>query len=133
MTERENDKAKPDRKYDLRERTARFGESIISFAKRIPRNVVTAPLIRQLVRASTSVGANYCEADDAVSRKDFRNKIGLCRKESSETKYWLRMIVTAEPGLRDEAKRLWRGANELHRIFAKSFQAAGVQEPPTGH
>jgi four helix bundle protein len=67
-------------KFDLEERTAQFGEAIISFAKNVPHSVVTIPLIGQLVRAGTSVGANYCEADDAVSKKEFRNKIGTCKR-----------------------------------------------------
>ena len=67
------------------ERTARFGETIIRFAKKIPRNPVNNRLIDQLVGAGTSVGANYCEADDAVSGKEFKQKIGTCRKESKET------------------------------------------------
>ena len=73
--------------FDLEERTAVFGEAVIRFAKNIPKNPVTTPLISQLVRAGTSVGANYCEADDAVSKKDFKNKIGTCRKEARETSF----------------------------------------------
>jgi hypothetical protein len=68
--------------YDLEERTARFGQAVIALAKTIPKNSVTLPLIGQLVRSGTSVGANDCEADDAESRKDFRHKIGICRKEA---------------------------------------------------
>jgi four helix bundle protein len=71
----------------LEERTAAFAERVIDFASKVERNLVTAPLISQLVRSSTSIGANYCEADDAESKRDFRHKIGLCRKESRETKY----------------------------------------------
>ena len=81
---------------DLGERTARFGEAIIRFAKKIPRNPVNNRLIDQLVGAGTSVGANYCEADDAVSGKDFKQKIGTCRKESKESMFFLRMVATAE-------------------------------------
>ena len=69
-----------DPKYDLEERTALFGESVIDFAKQIPVNEITRSLIGQVVRSSTSVGANYCEADDASSKKEFRQKIGYCRK-----------------------------------------------------
>ena len=105
-------------KFDLEERTARFGESVIAFAKKIPRNPVTLPLISQLVRSGTSVGANYCEADDAVSKKEFRNKIGTCKKEARETKYWLRMIGGAEPDMKEVARVLWQEAKELHLIFA---------------
>ena len=104
--------------FDLEERTAVFGEAVIRFAKTIPKNPVTTPLISQLVRAGTSVGANYCEADDAVSKKDFKNKIGFCRKEARETKLWLRLIAAAEPDLKTEARKLWHEAKELHLIFA---------------
>src|SRR5271170_7694648 len=90
-------KAPTGEQFTLEERTACFGEAVIAFAKRVPSNAVTLPLIGQLVRSGTSVGANYCEADDAESKKDFRHKIGLCRKESKESKYWLRMIAAAEP------------------------------------
>lgn len=103
--------------YDLEERTARFGEAVIGFAKRIPVNLMTQVLIPQLVRAGTSVGANYVEADDADSKKDFRYKIGLARRESRETKHWLRMVVAADARLRDEARALWQEAKELNLIF----------------
>lgn len=95
------------KKYDLEERTAKFGEEIIKFARKIPKNSVTLPLISQLVKAGTSVGANYCEADDAESRKDFQHKIGICKKEARETKYWLRMIAIATPEIKEEVKDLW--------------------------
>jgi four helix bundle protein len=104
--------------FDLEERTAKFGETVVHFAKKIARNPVATPLISQLVRAGTSVAANYCEADDAVSKKDFKNKIGTCCKEARETKHWLRMIATAEPELKTEARKLWQEAKELHLIFA---------------
>jgi four helix bundle protein len=104
--------------FDLEERTARFGEAVIHFARAVAKNPVSTPLISQLVRAGTSVGANYCEADDAVSKKDFKNKIGTCRKEARETKLWLRLIAAAEPELKTEARKLWQEAKELHLIFA---------------
>ena len=104
--------------FDLEERTAQFGDAVIHFAKAIPKNPVTLPLIDQIVRSGTSVAANYCEADDAVSKKDLKNKIGTCRKESRETKLWLRMLAAAEPELTAEGRRLWQEAKELHLIFA---------------
>ncbi len=107
-----------ERKFDLEERTARFGEGVIAFSKSIPVNQVTRSLIDQLVRSGTSVGANYCEADDASSKKEFRQKIGYCRKEARETKHWLRMIAKAEPTMNEAAKPLWQEAKELHLIFA---------------
>ena len=115
-----DDKGEQPRKpgFDLEERTAVFGEAVIRFAKTIPKNPITLPLIDQVVRSGTSVAANYCEADDAVSKKDFKNKIGTCRKESRETKLWLRMIAAAEPEKKIEARKLWHEAKELHLIFA---------------
>ena len=105
------------KKYDLEERTAKFGEEVIKFAKLIPVNSVTMTLIPQFVRAGTSIGANYCEADDSESGKDFKHKIGICKKESRETKHWLRMIVVACPELKDKARILWQEAKELNLIF----------------
>ena len=113
-----NDKSGGRTPFDLEERTAVFGEEVIRFAKTVPKNPVTLPLIGQIVRSGTSVAANYCEADDAVSKRDFKNKIGICRKESRETKLWLRMIAAAEPELKAEARKLWQEAKEIHLIFA---------------
>ena len=101
------------KRFDLEERTAKFGEDIIGFAKKIPPNPITLPLITQLVKAGTSVGANYSEADCAESKRDFEHKIGICKKES---KHWLRMIPKAVPKLKDEAIILWKEANELHPV-----------------
>ncbi len=105
------------RNFDLQERTERFGESIISFAKKIPENTLTRSLISQIVRSGTSVGANYCEADDAESKKDFIHKLGIAKKEARETKYWLRMIEIAVPTTKEEAQRIWQEAKELTLIF----------------
>src|SRR5256885_5985448 len=104
-------------KFDLEERTACFGEHVIGFAKRVRGSAVNTPLISQLVRAATSIGANYCEANDACSKKDFRHKIGICRKESKETKHWFRMVAAAAEELRGDARRLWQEAKELNMIF----------------
>ena len=106
-------------KFDLEERTAVFGEAVIRFAKTIPRTAVTNPLITQLVKAATSIGANYCETDDAESPRDFRHKIGICRKESRETKHWFRMVAAAEGSLCEGARPLWSEAKQLHLIFSK--------------
>jgi four helix bundle protein len=114
----------PDTKrvYDLEERTARFGEAIIDFAKTIPQNPVTNRIITQLTGAGTSVGANYVEADDAVSKKDFLKSIGTCRKEAREAKHFLRMSACAVPELKPQARRLWMEASELHLIFSRIWR-----------
>jgi len=113
----------PSHVFDLHERTTLFGEAIIAFAKSLPVTVVTRDMITQLVNSGTSVGANYAEANEGVSKKDFRNKIGICKKEASETKYWLRMMASAVPDLKDAARPLWQEAKELNLIFAKIFRS----------
>jgi len=103
--------------FDLVERVTLFGERIVRFSKKIPRNPTNNRLIDQLVGAGTSTGANYCEANEAVSQKDFKTTLGRCLKEGKETKFFLRMVVASEPQLADEARPLYREAHELLRIF----------------
>lgn len=83
------------RKYDLEERTLKFSFSIIELCKFIPKNNITSPLVNQLVRSASSIGANYREANGGSSRKDFTNKIFICKKEAKETLYWLELIGQA--------------------------------------
>jgi four helix bundle protein len=99
--------------YDLEERTTRFGESIIDFVKTLPKDPINNQLIGQIVRSGTSIGANYMEADGAESKKDFRHKIAICKKEAKETKHWLRMIAKANPDRKNECKNFWSEAQEL--------------------
>ena len=110
------------KKWDLEERTVKFGENVILFCKKVPRNPITIPLITQLVKAGTSVGANYCEADDAESKKDFKHKIGIVKKESRESKHFIRMIVVAVPKLKEDGKPLWQEAKELNLIFNSIYK-----------
>ena len=109
-------------KYDLEERTAKFGESIIKFCKKIPRSPINDPLINQLVKSGTSVGANYSEADDAESKIDFRHKIGISKKESRESKHFIRMVAISVPELKEEAKILWQEAKELNLILNSIYK-----------
>ena len=111
------------RKYDLEERTASFGEAVIELVKTFPQDAINSPLIGQIVRAATSIGANYMEADGAASKRDFRHKISICRKESKETRHWLRMIAKANPSGRDQCGKLSREAHELSLIFSSILVA----------
>jgi four helix bundle protein len=83
------------KEYELEEKLEKFGEKIIDLAKQTPKNVITTPVINQLLRAGTSIGANYMEANGASSKRDFKNKIHLCKKETMETKHWLRILARA--------------------------------------
>lgn len=113
--------------YDLCARTEKFGEAIIDFAKKVPVNSITKPLIEQLVRAGTSVGANYCEADDSITKKDFLYRIGICRRESKESRFWLRMIFKAVPNMQEEGSYLLREATELNLIFSSIIRKSGAK------
>jgi four helix bundle protein len=106
-------------KYDLEERTAKLGEDVIMFCKAIKQDAITKSVINQVVRSSTSVGANYCEANGASSKKDFRNKIFICKKEIQETKHWLRMLSVSVPEKKYELRKIWKEAQELTLIFGK--------------
>ncbi|MCL4353725.1 four helix bundle protein [Patescibacteria group bacterium] len=114
--------------YDLEERTAVFSGNLIDFFKKCPKNVITLPLIEQGIRSGTSMGANYCEANGASSRKDFKNKIFICKKEGKETMYWFLLIKKAldNEKLKVECEKLWNEAKELTLIFSKiAFSAKG--------
>ena len=115
--------------FDLEERTARFGEDIIRFLKKVSRGPHHDRLIDQLTGCGTSIGANYCEANEGLSKKDFRNIIGRCKKESKETKFFLRMIATAEPVLAPETRTLYREAKELHLIFCSIYKNTRLDQP----
>lgn len=105
--------------YDLEERTGKFGEDVIAFCNSLPKTVITNPLIHQIIRSSTSIGANYMEANGASSKKDFRNKIYIVKKECKETQHFLRMIAAAIPDQREQCKTLWMECCELVKIFGK--------------
>lgn len=98
-------------------RTASFGEGILSLCMGIKINIYNKSTITQLLRSSASIGANYCEAANASSKRDFRNKIFICKKEAQETKYWLRRLTKSNPGLKDKIIIFWRECHEFSLIF----------------
>jgi len=106
-------------KYDLEERTAKFGEQIIGFCRSVKSDKLADPILNQLLRAGTSIGANYMEANGASSKRDFQNKIFICKKEAQETKYWLRMAKSFLPEKSDQINSLWKEVQELTLIFQK--------------
>jgi four helix bundle protein len=122
LNEAPDGKEAPKHPFDLEERTARFGEAIVWFSKKIPRDPTNDRLIDQLVGCGTSIGGNYCEANEGASKKDFRNIISRCVKESKETKFFLRILAASEPQLADQACEHYREAKELHLIFASIFR-----------
>lgn len=103
---------------DLEERLAVFGERINALAKRLPKADENRRIKDQLVGAGTSVGANFCEATESVSKKDFRFSISRCKKEAKEARFFIRMAVASEPTLAEEARQLYREATEILLILA---------------
>lgn len=104
---------------NLEVRTIQFGKEIIWLAKSIKFNPISSKIIDQLVRSGTSIGANYMEAINASSKKDFRNKIFICKKESQETKYWLTMLAECESDKKVEIDKLSQECHEFNLIFQK--------------
>ncbi len=113
--------------YDLEERVAKFGEETIRLCKVINLNEFTKPIINQLIRSATSIGANYMEANQGSSARDFKNKIRICQKEANETKHWLRMMVTADTSKIEQCRKLWKEAQELTLIFAKISRSCDLK------
>jgi len=118
----------PENGYNLEERTAGFGEDVIIFCRELKPCPLTESIIKQLIRSSTSVGANYMEANGACSKSDFRNKIYICKKEAMETKHWLRMLSTAIPKETYKLRKLWNEAQELTLIFSKIANSASAKK-----
>lgn len=122
-----NEFSKTKNGYDLEERTAKFGENTIECCRNLKQDAINRSLIDQLVRSGTSIGANYMEANAASSKKDFRNKIYICKKESQETMHWLRMIAKANQDKKTDCQRLWKEARELTFIFGKIISTLNKQ------
>lgn len=111
-------KLQNEKKYNLEERTAAFAEQVIELVKKLSLTPINKRLIEQLVGSAGSLGANYCEANEAESKKDFVHKIGICKKETKETKHWLRLLAKAHPEYRNDIAILWKEAQELLLIFS---------------
>jgi four helix bundle protein len=103
---------------DLLDRTLKFSKEILKLARKLPKNIVNQPLIKQLVKAGTSVGANYREACEAESSKDFIHKIRISKKEAREAKYWLKLLLETNADFEEEIISLSKEATEFVKIFS---------------
>jgi four helix bundle protein len=104
--------------FDLEKRTLEFSKNVIRLCKQLPNNVINNELIGQLIDSSGSIGANYREANDALSKKDFKHRIKITRKEAKETYYWLELLIEANPGFKENIDILLKEALELKKIFS---------------
>ena len=112
------------KKYDLEERTAEFAEEVIDLLKKLPKNAINKRLIGQCAGSAGSIGANYCEANEAESKRDFIHKVAICKKETKETKHWLRLLARADPKFKEDFRKLWQEAQELLLIFSAITKSA---------
>jgi four helix bundle protein len=107
-----------EKKYDLEERTEKFAKDVRAYCKKIKITIINADDIKQVLRSRGSMGANYIEANEKLSQKDFVNRIKICRKESKETRYWFNVMDMEQADLFKERDRLFQEATELMKIFA---------------
>ncbi|MBX4204975.1 MAG: four helix bundle protein [Candidatus Doudnabacteria bacterium] len=105
-------------KFDLEERTLKFSKEVLVLLKILPKTIISMPLITQLVRSATSIGANCCEATEAGSKKDFINKITIAKKEAKETRYWLKLMLDLFPAESLKIQKLLQEAQELNLILS---------------
>jgi four helix bundle protein len=108
---------RPQTYEDLEDRMSKFGEDTIIFCRSVKQDSIASPIINQLVRSATSIGANYMEANNASSKKDFRNKVYIAKKEAEETKHWLRMLKAALPSKAEDLRIFWQECHELVLIL----------------
>jgi len=107
------------RRYDLEERTFDFAKQVAFYCKKLPKNIINIEYIKQVVRSSGSVGANYIEANESLSKKDFAMRVKISRKESKESVYWLRLLVdTNTDGFKEEGLVLINECTELKKILS---------------
>jgi len=112
------------KEYNLEERTEEFAKNVLRLCKKLIKNTINIELIKQLVRASCSVGANYIEANEALSKKDFYHRMKICRKEVKEARYWLKLINSANDNIEKEIDVFIGEATELMNIFGAIVRKA---------
>jgi four helix bundle protein len=113
-------------KFDLEDRTTKFAETVINLTRQIHPTPVNQRLIPQLVAAADSVAANYCEASEAESKKDFVHKISIVKKEIKESRLWLRLLAHSNPEFRENIIPIYRESQELLLIFSKIINTSRI-------
>ena len=117
MTQNQNSKH-----YDLEERTLQFAKSALGFCKGLPKTLICEEIGKQLIRAATSVGANYIEANESLGKKDFLMRLKICRKESKETAYWLKLFELNNNEAKNKCNSLIDEAIQFTKIFSSIIE-----------
>jgi four helix bundle protein len=110
------------KKFDLEDRTLKFAKEVRGFVKGLPKSLSNIEDIKQLVRASGSIGANYIEANESLGKKDFLMRIKISRKEAKESRYWLKLVETRSNSLEETKGKLIKEAAELTKIFGSIIE-----------
>ena len=110
--------------FDLEQRTTQFGKMVVRLCRQLPKDSINSRIAGQLVGSAGSIGANYREANDALGKKDFFNRLRIARKEAKETLHWLELLVEANPEQKEEARNLWKEAEELKKILSAIINKA---------
>lgn len=107
------------KQYDLEERTFQFAKNVALYCKQLPREIINIEYIKQVIRSSGSVGANYIEANESLGKKDFLMRIKICRKEAKESTFWLKLMIEINNNEHQtKGKNLYQEAMELKKIFS---------------
>jgi four helix bundle protein len=112
--------------YDLEDRTAKFAGKVIAFINVCPKTTANYEITRQLIRSAGSVGANYIEANEALSKKDFAMRVKICRKEAKESRYWLRLMEVTGEELEKRRQEMVNESTELLKIFSTMVEKTNV-------
>jgi four helix bundle protein len=114
--------AKTKKPYDLEERTFQFARSTLNFVESLPKTIINTEIIKQVVRSSGSIGANYIEANESLSKKDYFFRVKVCRKEAKETIYWLKLLEHKNETVLIKRHSLVTEATELMKIFGSIIE-----------
>jgi len=114
--------AKIKKPYDLEERTLQFAKSIFDFINNLPKTITNTEIIKQVVRSSGSIGANYIEANESLSKKDYFFRVKVCKKEAKETIYWLRLLELKSEAICLKRQKMVVEATELMKIFGSIIE-----------
>lgn len=112
--------------FDLEERTLKFAKNVMALCRKLVRNDINRQLVTQLIRAATSIGANYREANDSLGKKDFAHRVRIARKETKETIYWLELLLDNNPQHKEEIDFLLKESIELRNILSAIIKKVAI-------
>ena len=122
--------SKSNKPYDLEDRTLLFAKDVIEFVGKVPRNLANNEIAKQLIRSAGSVGANYIEANEALSKKDFLMRVKISRKEAKESCYWIKLLTVPASLVSNQEAMLQEGM-ELVKILSSIIEKSNPKPGST--